>query len=70
MTDYLVIIEREGKAWGAYCPDLPGVGVSGRSRGEVEQLIAAAIPMHLEGLRAVGERIPEPSATASSVVNV
>lgn len=70
MTDYLVIIEHEGRAWGAYCPDLPGVGVSGRSRAEVEELIAAAIPMHLEGLCAAGEPIPEPLATGSSVVTV
>lgn len=70
MTEYLIIIEREGQAWGAFCPDLPGVGVSGRSRAAVEDLIAAAIPMHLDGLRAAGEPIPEPSATGSSVVSV
>jgi predicted RNase H-like HicB family nuclease len=29
MSDYLVVIEHEGGTWGAYCPDLPGVGVVG-----------------------------------------
>jgi predicted RNase H-like HicB family nuclease len=26
MSEYLVVIEHEGESWGAYCPDLPGVG--------------------------------------------
>jgi predicted RNase H-like HicB family nuclease len=29
MSEYLVVIENEGDSWGAYCPDLPGVGVAG-----------------------------------------
>jgi hypothetical protein len=29
MSEYLVVIEHEGDSWGAYCPDLPGVGVAG-----------------------------------------
>jgi len=28
MSEYLVVIEHENESWGAYCPDLPGVGVS------------------------------------------
>ena len=39
MSEYLVVIEHEGDSWGAYVPDLPGVGVSGETRDEVEQLI-------------------------------
>ena len=62
MSEYLVVIEHEGEAWGAYCPDLPGVGVVGDSQEEVEQLIRGAITLHLEGLRKAGEPIPEPIA--------
>jgi predicted RNase H-like HicB family nuclease len=29
MSEFLVVIEHEGESWGAYCPDLPGVGVVG-----------------------------------------
>jgi predicted RNase H-like HicB family nuclease len=43
MSEYLVVIEHEGESWGAYCPDLPGVGVVGDSQEEVEKLIREAI---------------------------
>jgi predicted RNase H-like HicB family nuclease len=70
MSEYLVVIEREGDSWGAYCPDLPGVGVVGDSREEVEQLIREAISFHLEGLRAAGEPVPEPTAVGATRVQV
>jgi predicted RNase H-like HicB family nuclease len=70
MSEYLVVIENEGDSWGAYCPDLPGVGVAGDSRGEVEQLIREAIELHLEGLREAGDPIPPPAAVATTVVDV
>lgn len=68
MSQYLVVIEREGDAWGAYCPDLPGVGVVGDSREEVEMLAREAIALHLEGLRQAGDPIPEPSAVGTTLV--
>ncbi len=70
MTDYLVVIENEGASWGAYCPDLPGVGVVGRSRGEVESLIEEAVNLHIEGLRNAGDVVPEASASATTMVTV
>src|SRR3954449_8454091 len=51
MSEYLVVIEHEGESWGAYCPDLPGVGVVGDSQDEVERLIREAIVFHLDGPR-------------------
>jgi predicted RNase H-like HicB family nuclease len=70
MSAYLVVIEHEGDSWGAYCPDLPGVGVVGDSREEVEQLIREAIAFHLEGLREAGEPIPEPTTVGTTHVQV
>jgi len=70
MTEYLVVIEREGDAWGAFCPDLPGVGVVGDSREEVEQLVRDAVSFHLDGLRRAGEPIPKPSAVGTALVQV
>jgi predicted RNase H-like HicB family nuclease len=70
MSEYLVVIEHEGSGWGAYCPDLPGVGVAGDTREEVEALIREAISFHLDGLRAAGEPIPEPVAVATTRVRV
>lgn len=70
MSEYLVVIEHEGDSWGAYCPDLPGVGVVGDTREEVEQLVHEAISFHLEGLRQAGEPIPEPTAVGTTRVQV
>jgi predicted RNase H-like HicB family nuclease len=70
MTEYLVVIEREGGSWGAYCPDLPGVGVVGETREEVEELIREAISFHLDGLREAGEPIPAPTAVEATHVRV
>jgi len=49
--------------WGAYAPDLPGLGVAGTSLEEVKDLIREAIEFHLEGMREHGDPIPEPAAT-------
>jgi predicted RNase H-like HicB family nuclease len=70
MSEYLVVIEHEGDSWGAYCPDLPGVGVVGDTREEVEQLVREAISLHLEALREAGDPIPEPTAVATTRVQV
>ena len=70
MTDYLVVIEHDGPSWGAYCPDLPGVGVVGRTKDEVEGLIETAVSLHVDALREAGDQVPEPSASATTTVTV
>ena len=70
MTEYLVVIEHEADSWGAYCPDLPGVGVVGDSREEVEQLIREAISLHLDGLRQSGDPVPEPTTVGTTLVQI
>ena len=70
MSEYLVIIECEGDGWGAYCPDLPGVGVVGGSQEEVERLIRDAIAFHVDGLREAGEPVPPPMAVGATRVAV
>jgi predicted RNase H-like HicB family nuclease len=52
MRDYLVIFEQANDGgWGAYVPDLPGLGVIGDTRKEADQLIREGIELHLAGLR-------------------
>ena len=70
VTEYVVVIEQEGDAWGAYVPDLPGCVAAGRSRVEVEELIAEAIPLHIQSLREHGEQAPPPTAMGSTKVRV
>ena len=68
MRDYLVIYER-GKdgGWGAYAPDLPGLGVAAESRDEVATLIREGIKLYLEELAEDGLPIPEPTTTAERI---
>lgn len=70
MTEYVVVIEQDGDAWGAYVPDLPGCVAAGASREEVTRLIATAIPLHVASLRAHGEAVPKPTATGTTKVQV
>jgi predicted RNase H-like HicB family nuclease len=64
---YLVIYEKSHTGWGAYAPDLPGSGVTGKTLDEVKELIREAVEFHLEGLRENGETIPAPSATTEHI---
>ena len=70
MSAYLVVIERDGESWGAYCPDLPGVGVAGDSRDEVENLVREAIALHIEALRKAADAVPRPTAVGTARVEV
>ncbi len=57
---YLVIYEQSENGWGAYVPDLPGLGVAGSTLEETKRLIREAIVFHIEGLKESGEPVPEP----------
>jgi predicted RNase H-like HicB family nuclease len=70
MSEFLVVIEHEGDSWGAFCLDLPGVGVVGTTREEVERLAREAISLHLAALRRADEPIPMPSAVGTTLVDV
>jgi len=63
----MIVIEREGDSWGAYAPDLPGLGVAGSSRDEVERLAREAVASHVALLKELGERVPEPRAEVTYV---
>lgn len=68
MRDYLVIFERAADGgWGAYAPDLPGLGVVADTREEADQLIREGIKLHIAGLREDGLPIPEPTTTAERI---
>jgi predicted RNase H-like HicB family nuclease len=67
MSEYAVIYEHGPTSWGAYCPDLPGLGVVGDTREEVERLIREGIALHLESLREHDEPVPDPTSTVGTV---
>ena len=62
MTIWSVVYERTSTGWSAYVPALPGLGVTGETRAEVEQLIREGIPFHLDGLAEEGLPIPDPES--------
>ena len=64
---YLVIYEKSVTGWGAYVPDLPGLGVAAATLEEVRELIREAMEFHLEGMRQHGDPIPSPSATTEYI---
>ena len=45
--------------WGAYAPDLPGLGVVADTPEDAERLIQEGIELYLDELRTKGDPIPE-----------
>ena len=64
---YAVVIEKGAGNYGAYVPDLPGCVATGTTIEQVEREIQEAIELHLEGMRADGLPIPEPSSAVKYV---
>jgi predicted RNase H-like HicB family nuclease len=67
VTEYAVIYERGPTSWGAYCPDLPGLGVAATSLEEAEQLIREGVELYIESLLEHGEPVPVPTSAAGIV---
>jgi len=64
---YLVVYEKSSNGWGAYVPDLPGLGVVSDTFEEVQQLIREGIELHLTAMREHGDPIPKPTAKSDYV---
>lgn len=64
---YLVIVEEGEKSFGAYVPDLPGCVAAADTKEEVLELIQEGIEFHIEGMRADGQPVPEPSSSIEYV---
>jgi predicted RNase H-like HicB family nuclease len=61
---FLVVIEKAGPNYSAYCPDLPGCVATGDTREETEQNMREALQLHIAGILEDGEPIPEAAALA------
>jgi predicted RNase H-like HicB family nuclease len=64
---YAVVIEKGKGNYSAYVPDLPGCVAVGDTVEETEREIQEAIEFHIEGLRADGLPVPEPTSRAAYV---
>ena len=67
MVRYAVVIEKGEGNYSAYVPDWPGCVAVGDTIEETQREIQEAIAFHLEGLRADGLPIPEPSSRVDYV---
>jgi predicted RNase H-like HicB family nuclease len=62
---YAIVIEGDDTTnYSAYAPDLPGCVATGPTIEDCETAMREAIAFHLEGLRAEGEPVPEPTAVS------
>ena len=61
---YLIVIEKAGRNYSAYVPDLPGCVAAGKTAAAAQAAIRTAVAFHVEGLREDG--LPIPRATAKS----
>ena len=59
---YLVVVEKGEKGYGAHVPDLPGCIAAAETKDEVLRLIREAVKFHIEGLRETGDSVPGPSS--------
>ncbi len=64
---YLVVIEHGPTSFGAYVPDLPSCVAVRETQAEVTTLIREAIEFQVEGLKADGQPVPQPSSTSDLV---
>jgi predicted RNase H-like HicB family nuclease len=59
---YGIVIEKANGNYSAYVPDLPGCVATGNTVSETEQRIREAVRFHIDGLKADGLPIPDPTA--------
>jgi predicted RNase H-like HicB family nuclease len=64
---YAVVIEKADGNYSAYVPDLPGCVATGDTVETVEAEIRDAIRFHIDGLKADGLQVPEPTSIADYV---
>ena len=64
MDRFLIVIEKAGKNYSAYSPDLPGCVATGRTVEETTANMREAVRMHIEGL--LEDNLPVPKARASA----
>ena len=62
-----VVIEKAGKNYSAYSPDLPGCAATGTTREYAEQNMYEAIELHMQGLKEDVTAIPQSTSFAEYV---
>jgi predicted RNase H-like HicB family nuclease len=67
-NEFTAIIERDGKWFIAYCPEIPGANGQGRTKAEARKSLAEAIALILDDRRRDGLRALPRDAVREKVV--
>jgi predicted RNase H-like HicB family nuclease len=67
-NEFTAIVERDGKWFIAYCPEIPGANGQGRTKAECLKSLSAAIDLILEDRRQDALRGLPADATKETVV--
>jgi predicted RNase H-like HicB family nuclease len=70
MKRYLIVIEKAENNYGAFAPDVPGCGATGKTVEETVTLLKEALTGHLELMAEDGDPIPEPTIIEARFVDV
>lgn len=68
MRSFVILIENGPDNLSAYIPSLPGCVTTGHSREEILVNMAEAIELHLSGMLADGDPIPDEDLEAVTLV--
>jgi predicted RNase H-like HicB family nuclease len=70
MRNYIALIHKDPDSdYGVSFPDFPGVATAGPSLEDARAMAEEALALHIEGLLADGEAIPEPSTLEEIVAD-
>jgi predicted RNase H-like HicB family nuclease len=70
MRHYIALIHKDPDSdYGVSFPDLPGVITAGTDLDDARAMAAEALALHLEGMAADGEAVPEPSSLEEIMAN-
>ena len=67
-NEFTAVIERDGKWYIAYCPEVPGANGQGHSKEEAKESLSGAIALILEDRRTDGLRAVPPDAFRETVI--
>jgi predicted RNase H-like HicB family nuclease len=63
MRHYIGVVHKDAESdYGVSFPDFPGAVTAARTQDEAVEMAAEALALHVEGLLAEGEAIPDPSS--------
>ncbi|MBI1885317.1 MAG: type II toxin-antitoxin system HicB family antitoxin [Chloroflexi bacterium] len=66
-NEFTAIIERDGKWYVAYCPEIPGANGQGRTKEEARASLAQAVALILEDRREDALRGVPPQASRETI---